>query len=309
MTGSSYLVNTKKDKFVEEPTLSLSELLAEAAAAAGLGDRVEAERLYRRATNRSPGNSQAWLGLAAAVESMDEKRACYEKALVINPSSAEAKVALQRLATQGTSEQATEIQAALATAATSAAALSASESPSSVNGDAGSTLVSANEVVYCVNHPDVETALRCNRCNRPVCVKCVKLTDVGYRCKDCIREQQDVFFNAETRDYFVVAIVSFVLAAIAAPVIEALLGILGLFFGIILAVVLGPMVGGVAATIIRKSVGRRRGRYMGIVAVVAIILGMLLGIIVAGFFGVGFAFIPIAVFLFLALSTIYATLR
>ena len=66
MTGSSYLVNTKKDKFVEEPTLSLSELLAEAAAAAGLGDRVEAERLYRRATNRSPGNSQAWLGLAAA---------------------------------------------------------------------------------------------------------------------------------------------------------------------------------------------------------------------------------------------------
>jgi len=295
---------------VEEPTLSLSELLAEAAAAAGLGDRAEAERLYRRATNRSPGNSQAWLGLAAAVESLDEKRACYERALVINPSSAEAKAALQRMAAQGTSEQATEIQSALATAATSAAALSASASPSSVDADAASsTPASADEVVYCVNHPETETALRCNRCNRPVCVNCVKLTDVGYRCKDCIREQQDVFFNAETRDYFVVAIVSFVLAAIAAPVIEALLGILGLFFGIILAVVLGPAVGGVAATIIRKSVGRRRGRYMGIVAVVAIILGMLLGIVVAGFFGVGFALIPIAVFLFLALSTIYATLR
>ena len=58
---------------MEEPTLTLSELLAEAAAAAGLGDRVEAERLYRRATNRSPGNSQAWLGLAAAVESNGRK--------------------------------------------------------------------------------------------------------------------------------------------------------------------------------------------------------------------------------------------
>lgn len=293
---------------MEEPTLSLSELLAEAAAAAGLGDRIEAERLYRRATNRSPGNSQAWLGLAAAVESMDEKRFCYEKALVINPSSAEAKVALQRLATQGTSEQATEIQTALATAATSAAALSASEPQSSVNGDASSsTLVSANEVVYCVNHPDVETALRCNRCNRPVCVKCVKLTDVGYRCKDCIREQQDVFFSAQTRDYFVVAIVSFILAAIAAPVIEALLGMVP-FFGIILAIVLGPVVGGIAATIIRRSVGRRRGRYMGIVAVVAILLGTAIGALVASPF-LGINFILLAVFLFTALSTIYATLR
>ena len=295
---------------MEEPTLTLGELLAEAAAAAGLGDRTEAERLYRRATERSPGNSQAWLGLAAAVESPEEKRVCYEKAIAINPASAEAKIALQRLAAQGTSQQASEIQATLATAAASAAALLPPASASSVNSDDPSgTAVPTEEVLFCVNHPDTETALRCNRCGRPVCVKCVKLTDVGYRCKDCIREQQDVFFNAETRDYFVVAIVSFVLAAIAAPVIEALLGILGLFFGIILAVVLGPAVGGVAATIIRKSVGRRRGRYMGIVAVVAIILGMLLGIIVAGFFGVGFAFIPLAVFLFLALSTIYATLR
>ena len=293
---------------MEEPTLSLSELLAEAAAAAGLGDRVEAERLYRRATNRSPGNSQAWLGLAAAVESMDEKRSCYEKALVINPSSAEAKVALQRMAAQGTSEQATEIQAALATAATSAAALAVSASPSSADANgAGTTAASATEVVYCVNHPETETALRCNRCNRPVCVKCVKLTDVGYRCKDCIREQQDVFFSAQTRDYFVVAIVSFVLAAIAAPVIEALLGMVP-FFGIILAIVLGPVVGGIAATIIRRSVGRRRGRYMGLVAVVAILLGTAIGALVASPF-LGINFILLAVFLFTALSTIYATLR
>ena len=239
---------------------------------------------------------------------MDEKRFCYEKALVINPSSAEAKVALQRMAAQGTSEQATEIQAALATAATSAAALAVSASPSSADANgAGTTAASATEVVYCVNHPETETALRCNRCNRPVCVKCVKLTDVGYRCKDCIREQQDVFFSAQTRDYFVVAIVSFVLAAVAAPVIEALLGMVP-FFGIILAIVLGPVVGGIAATIIRRSVGRRRGRYMGLVAVVAILLGTAIGALVASPF-LGINFILLAVFLFTALSTIYATLR
>jgi tetratricopeptide (TPR) repeat protein len=297
---------------VEEPALTLSELLGQAAAAAGLGDRAEAERLYRRATERSPGNSQAWLGLAAAVEAPQEKRACYERALAINPASAEAKAALQRLAAQGDSQQAGEIQATLAAAAAKAAALPplpvspTAAAPAEGTAEAPSAPA---DVLVCANHPETETTLRCNRCGRPVCVKCVKLTDVGYRCKDCIREQQGVYFNAELKDYFVVAIVSFVLAAIAAPILELLLGILGLFFGIILAVLAGPAVGGVAATIIRRSVGRRRGRYMGIVAVVAIILGIAIGALVAAPFGVRVNLIPLAIFLFTSLSTIYATLR
>lgn len=297
---------------MEEPTLTLSELLGQAAAAAGLGDRAEAERLYRRATERSPGNSQAWLGLAAAVESPEEKRECYERALAINPASAEAKAALQRLASQANSQQASEIQAALAAAAAKAAALPpqpAAKPAAAPAAGAAETPAAPADTLVCVNHPDIETTLRCNRCGRPVCVKCVKLTDVGYRCKDCIREQQGVYFNAELRDYFVVAIVSFVLAAIAAPVLEIVLGILGLFFGIILAVLAGPAVGGVAATIIRRSVGRRRGRYMGIVAVVAIILGIVIGALVAAPFGVSVNLIPLAIFLFTSLSTIYATLR
>jgi hypothetical protein len=287
----------------------LSELLGQAAAAAGLGDRAEAERLYRRATERSPGNSQAWLGLAAAVEAPEEKRACYERALAINPASAEARAALQRLAAQGDSQQAGEIQATLAAAAAKAAVLPPQPASSQAAAPAIETPSAPADVLVCVNHPDTETTLRCNRCGRPVCVKCVKLTDVGYRCKDCIREQQGVYFNAELRDYFVVAIVSFVLAAVAAPILEVLLGILGLFFGIILAVLAGPAVGGIAATIIRRSVGRRRGRYLGIVAVVAIILGIAIGALVAAPFGVRVNLIPLAIFLFTSLSTIYATLR
>ena len=169
--------------------------------------------------------------------------------------------------------------------------------------------VVTEEMLYCANHPDTETSLRCNRCGKPVCVRCVELTEVGYRCKECIREQQNAFFTAVSTDYLVVALVSFLMAAVAAPIIGLLFGIFGLFFGIIIAVFLGPAVGGVAATIIRRSVGRRRGRYLGVVAVVAIILGMLVGILVAAPFGVRVNLIPLGVFLFLALSTIYATLR
>ncbi len=300
---------------MEEPTLTLSELLAEAAAAASLGDRAEAERLYRRATERSPANSAAWLGLAGAVDSADEKRACYEQVLAINPNNGEARVALQRLARLAGPEQASAIQTALDNAAAQVAAdptRYAHESALAASNGSDTHLhtpVAAEQTLYCANHPETETTLRCNRCGKPVCVKCVELTEVGYRCKECIRAQQNVFFTAETKDYFVLAIVSFVLAALATPIIELLLGMLGLFFGIILAVFLGPAVGGAAATIIRRSVGRRRGRYMGLVGVVAIILGVGFGLIAASMFCLRINLIPLAVFLFLSLSTIYATLR
>ena len=107
---------------MEEATLTLAELLAEAAAAASLGDRAEAERLFRRATERSPGNSTAWLGLAAAVRAPEDKRACYEHVLAINPNNGEARIALQRLAGLANPEQASEIQTTLSNAAALVAA-------------------------------------------------------------------------------------------------------------------------------------------------------------------------------------------
>jgi len=301
---------------LEEATLTLGELLAEAAAAASLGDRAEAERLFRRATERSPGNSTAWLGLAAAVSSAEDKRACYEQVLAINPNNGEARIALQRLANLATPEQASAIQTSLSNAAALVAADPARYapvgSPSTGNGagdDQEHSPVAAQQVLFCANHPETETTLRCNRCGKPVCVKCVELTDVGYRCKDCIRQQQNTFFNAETKDYFILAVVSFVLAAIAAPIIGYVISIFG-FFGWILAFLLGPTVGGTAATIIRRSIGRRRGRYMGVIAIIAILLGTLLGVLIGaavlGFFP---NLLALGIFAFLALSTIYATLR
>ena len=301
---------------MEEATLTLGELLAEAAAAASLGDRDEAERLFRRATERSPGNSTAWLGLAAAVSLAQDKRACYEQVLAINPNNGEARIALQRLANLATPEQASAIQTSLSNAAALVAADPAryapAGSPSAGNGagdDHEHSPVAAPQVLFCANHPETETTLRCNRCGKPVCVKCVELTDVGYRCKDCIRQQQNTFFNAETKDYFILAVVSFALAAIAAPIIGYVISIFG-FFGWILAFLLGPTVGGTAATIIRRSIGRRRGRYMGVVAIVAILLGTLLGVLIGaavlGFFP---NLLALGIFAFLALSTIYATLR
>ena len=85
--------------------------------------------------------------------------------------------------------------------------------------------------MYCTVHPTVETTLRCNKCGRPMCAKCAVKTPVGYRCKECVRGQQDVYFKAGQRDYVVAAGVSFALGLIASFIVPYL----GLFFTIILA--------------------------------------------------------------------------
>jgi hypothetical protein len=43
----------------------------------------------------------------------------------------------------------------------------------------------AADVTYCARHPEVETYLRCGRCNTPICPRCLVQTPVGARCPTC----------------------------------------------------------------------------------------------------------------------------
>lgn len=41
------------------------------------------------------------------------------------------------------------------------------------------------EPLYCATHRDVETYLRCGKCDKAICPKCMVQTPVGARCRDC----------------------------------------------------------------------------------------------------------------------------
>lgn len=141
----------------------------------------------------------------------------------------------------------------------------------------------ATDELYCKNHPNTETLLRCNKCNEPICMKCSVQTAVGYRCKECIRDVQDKYFNAESLDYPIAFFTSLVVTAVFAPFASILLGSLGFFFVIILMILIGSGAGGLLAQIVRRAVGNRRGRYLrqfmlGGVAV-GLLVAMLLGLL------------------------------
>lgn len=128
-------------------------------------------------------------------------------------------------------------------------------------------------VLRCANHPDRETMLRCNRCDKPICYQCAVRTPVGYRCRECVREQQTVYYNAAPHDLLVGAVVALVLGGLFGALGYAFLGAVG-FFGFLIAIFVGPAVGGLVAEAIRRAVRKRRAREMKWVAAAAFVLGI-----------------------------------
>lgn len=67
---------------------------------------------------------------------------------------------------------------------------------------------SIEETLTCYKHPDRETYLRCNQCERPICPSCAVLTPTGYRCRDCVRGQEKKFNTAQLPDYILAGVIS-----------------------------------------------------------------------------------------------------
>ena len=116
---------------------------------------------------------------------------------------------------------------------------------------------------FCFYHPSVATELRCNKCGRYICPKDAVRTPVGYRCKGCVKEQQDIFFTATPLDYGIAAAVSLALSLVAAFILPAI----GFF-----AIFAAPVAGGIIAEAVFRATGKRRGRYIWIVVIACMII-------------------------------------
>ena len=125
-----------------------------------------------------------------------------------------------------------------------------------------------SEPLYCVNHTNTETYLRCNKCGKPICPRCSVRTPVGYRCRDCVNVQQRAFY-ADFRPvlYLVVAAVALPLALVGAWLVPSL-GWYALF--------LGPLAGTGIAEASHWAIRRRRGPYTWLVVCGCIVVGILL---------------------------------
>src|SRR5262249_1892877 len=124
---------------------------------------------------------------------------------------------------------------------------------------------------FCAIHTNIESTLRCNKCGRYMCAKCAVRTPVGYRCKQCVHQQQDIYFSATQVDY----VIGFVISAVISVPVTYFVPRLGLF----LIIIAGLPIGGFLGEIVHRAVGRRRGRYMWAAVAAGIVVGGLIAML------------------------------
>jgi hypothetical protein len=165
---------------------------------------------------------------------------------------------------------------------------------------------SISETLYCYVHPNRETSLRCNNCNRPICAACAIRTPIGYRCRECVRGQQKVFNTSEWYDYVLGFVVAMLLSAVAAFLVT-LIGGIG-FFGWIIIFFGAPTVAVMIAEGVRLVTRRRRSRPLFITVTVGVVLGalpmILIQVLSMNLFGILFQ----VVYLVIAVPIVYSRL-
>jgi hypothetical protein len=125
--------------------------------------------------------------------------------------------------------------------------------------------------LYCANHPNEETYVRCSRCEKPICARCRVRTPVGFRCFDCANLQVLPTYAIGAEYYIKAAIFGFAAAGAAGV-------LMGLFpaFEFWAALIMGIAVPEAVAI----ASNQKRGPGLQMVAVAAVVFGFALSRVV-----------------------------
>ena len=127
----------------------------------------------------------------------------------------------------------------------------------------------------CAAHPDVETNLRCGKCGKPICPRCMVQTLVGARCPDCAKLYKLPTYRVSPK-YYLRAIGTALGMAVACGVVWMLVGGLVPFFYLNLLLAAGA--GYAIGEVVSLSVNRKRGRGLATVAGIGVVISYLVSL-------------------------------
>lgn len=122
---------------------------------------------------------------------------------------------------------------------------------------------------FCARHKNVETRLRCGRCEKPICPKCTVYGPTGARCRDCLSNRGSHLYQIEPRQAALAFGASVVLGALGAALTQAV----GAFWFWIL--LYAPAIGPLWGRAIVKISGGKRGSKLALIVSAGIVLGAL----------------------------------
>ena len=114
----------------------------------------------------------------------------------------------------------------------------------------------------CATHPEVETNLRCGKCGKLICPRCLVQTPVGSRCRECARLYKLPTYRVSTAYYL--------RAAGAALIIAVILGLAWGFISrflpfIYLNLLIAAGIGFAIGEVVGWAVNRKRGTGLAVI--------------------------------------------
>ena len=152
----------------------------------------------------------------------------------------------------------------------------------------------------CATHPEVETNLRCGKCGKLICPRCMVQTPVGARCRDCARLYKLPTYRVSA-GYYLRAIGTALGMAIVCGIVWGLVRIFVPFF--LLNILIAAGVGYAIGEVVSLSVNRKRGNGLAAVAGIAVLISYLVNILLplGGYFSL-FDILALAVGIFMAVN-------
>jgi len=292
---------------MSEPTTTgdVAALIQEANAALIAGDTFHARQRFRQALDVDPESADAWVGMAAAVRPYREKREHLRRALELQPDhpgagaaigEVEARIAAGELLAPATPREARQAAARAEVAAAPAFPEEVAAAP-----EAPATL-------FCYNHPNRETGLRCTNCERPICADCVRPAPVGQLCPECAKARRPTNYQVNWATLAVAGAITLVYSVVVSYLALQILGSVG-FFSFIIAFLLGPLAGNLLARLLERATRNKRGRELQVTVSVCYTLGALPLLAILLLVSAGFPLLLLGLFTVLAITSAMAALR
>jgi hypothetical protein len=139
--------------------------------------------------------------------------------------------------------------------------------------------MTAPETMKCAAHPDVATNLRCGKCGKPICPRCLVQTPVGARCRDCAKLYRLPTYRLAATDYLKAAGTALGVAIVVGLAWGFITNLVSfIYVNLLLAAGAGYAIGEVTGL----AVNRKRGPWLAAVGGIAVVIGYMVNIFVFG---------------------------
>ncbi|MDA1189586.1 MAG: hypothetical protein O2854_07935 [Chloroflexi bacterium] len=128
--------------------------------------------------------------------------------------------------------------------------------------------------MYCLRHPDVETGLRCGKCDDPICARCLVHTNVGARCSKCANVRKPILYEVSGTLLYK-AVGAALVVSIVGGVLLGFLTLSGIGGSLWISTLLFAGLGYAIGEVVSLAANRRRGRTLQVIVSAGIVIAVI----------------------------------